>query len=89
MQCVKDHKIEYECDGLKDVPTAPEASNGPEKYTEALFLKDYNFLENVSSYADQLERERVKISVKSSCNDDKSSVEAEGKRRRVLEFKKI
>lgn len=91
MQCVKNHKIKFDCGGLKDFPTAPEASNGSEKYTEALFLKDYKFLENISSYADQLEREqRVKTRVESSCEDDnKSPVEAEGKRRRVLEFKKI
>lgn len=83
LKCVKDHKNKYECDGLKGIPTAPEAADGPEKYTEALFMKDYNFLENVSSYTDQLERERI------SLKEERSVAIDEGKRKRILEFKKI
>jgi hypothetical protein len=85
--CVKDHKSKYKCDGFKGIPTAPEASYGPEKYSETLFVKDYNFLESVSSYADQLERERAQSNFK---NEDDNFVLIDGdKRKKVLEFKKI
>lgn len=87
MLCVKDHKSKYKCDGFKGIPTAPEASYGPEKYSETLFVKDYNFLESVSSYADQLERERAQSNFK---NEDDNFVLIDGdKRKKVLEFKKI
>ena len=85
MKCVKEHKIEYDCDGLKGIPTAPVAGDGAEKYTEALFMKDYNFLENVSTYAGALERERER----EQTTMNKMEQVSESRKKKILEFKRI
>lgn len=78
VSCVKEHKIKFDCRGVRGVPSAPEAAEKNEKYSEELFMKDYNFLEAVNAFAgktEQLER---------------SSVPAEdGKTKRSVLFKKI
>lgn len=77
LACVREHKVKFDCEGLKGRPTAPEASHGPEKYSQDLFMKDYAFLEGVSTYTGQLEHNEPKI--------DAGDVRKE----KTAEFKKI
>lgn len=77
LKCVKDHKLKFECSGLRHRPVAPEYESV--KYNEDMFLKDYKFLEGVNEYTGQLE----------ACKDSGAPSESEDRKMRGLEFKRI
>lgn len=58
LACVKKHKEQFGCSGLKSIPSAPEAVETGEKYNEELFVKDYNFLEAINTQISKLEEEK-------------------------------
>ena len=90
MKCVKDHKEIYGCRGLKGRPIAPVAVRGGEKYTEDLFVKDYAFLEGVSTYTGQLEHHSTSFPTTNPKSKliPTDPIESERKTKQI-EFKKI
>lgn len=59
LECVKKHKEQFGCSGLKGkvIPCVPESGVPGEKYSEELFVKDYGFLESINDQISKLESE--------------------------------
>ena len=57
LECVKKHKEQFGCTGVKRIPSAPVACETGEKYNEELFGKDYSFLEAINAQIGKFESE--------------------------------
>lgn len=84
LKCVKEHKEKFDCKGLNGRPVTPIAQT-TEKYCEDLFMKDYAFLEGISSYTDKLQLEH------SNAGDPEVEIKSEDGENlnKMKEFRKI
>ena len=87
LTCVREHKQRFNCEGLKSFPRAPPpAPSSTEKYSESLFIQDYNFLENICALTSQSDR---KITDEKQGEERNQKIKSGPRSEKVSLFKRI